>query len=110
LKRVLGAGAASSKLLQTASADTRWEHERKLLAEEFPGADVRILLEELLEAQDRVAQAVQACKAKDDERGVRIIPDYAEAHVPAAQDPVVLDVLRETKTWRDEVEALLRKL
>jgi hypothetical protein len=110
LKRVLGAGATPAKLLQTVNADARWEHERNLLAQEFPGADVRALLEELLEAQEHVAQAVQACKAKDDERGVRIIPDYAEAHVPAAQDPVVLDVLRETKTWREEVEALLRKL
>lgn len=35
------------------------------------------------------AQRVEASKAQDDQRGERIIPGYAAAHIAAAHDPVV---------------------
>jgi hypothetical protein len=35
---------------------------------------------------EKIAQAVERSKAKDDERGVRIIADYAVVHPTASQD------------------------
>jgi len=50
---------------------------------------------------------VEQSKAKDDERGARIIDDYAEVHVEAARDPFVQQTWDETRRLQREVEELL---
>ena len=58
----------------------------------------------------QVARDVERSKAKDDERGPRIIDDYAAVHVPAAQDPFVQESWSEARRCQREVEELLSRL
>lgn len=108
LKRRLDAGASAHGLLELSSADAVWEHARKLLAEEHPGLSVPDLLERLAEAQQRIARDTQASKEKDDARGARIVPGYAEAHSPAAEDPVVKEQHARAAQVKREVEAWVK--
>jgi carbonic anhydrase/acetyltransferase-like protein (isoleucine patch superfamily) len=104
-------GAQSVKdILAAASSDPRWEHERKVLAAEFPGKDVRELLKLLMAYQEKVANDVQVSKEKDDRRGVRTIPDYVHAHVLAADDGFVKETWEATRKLKADVEALLARL
>ena len=48
--------------------------------------------------------------ARDDERGPGIIPDYSEAHVPAAEDPFVRQTWEETRRLQAEARRLLSLL
>lgn len=74
------------------SHDARWEHERAILGEELPEeADAGRLLELLAEAERGFVESALRGKSKDDARGPRTIPDYADTHTPAAADPMILD-------------------
>jgi hypothetical protein len=88
-------------LLVTPSDLPRWEHQRLILNVEMGQEDVVAAMALLVESAEEIARRVQRSKAKDDERGPRIIPDYAQAHRPSEEDPVV------RRTW-DEVDALKR--
>jgi hypothetical protein len=96
--------------LQTPSNDLRWEHARRILCEELglrtPFEGLRRLPAMLM----KVAQDVERSKAKDDERGERIIDDYAEVHVAAAEDPFVRRTWEETRRMKDEVQELMAHL
>src|SRR5207244_2191012 len=65
-----------------AGDEPRWEHQRRVLTE-LGLADVAAGLRELPGMAEEVARSVECSKAKDDERGARIIDDYADAHVAA---------------------------
>ena len=55
---------------------------------------------------EKVARDVEPSKAKDDQRDLRIVPVYAEAHVPGALDPFVLQTWEETHRLVREVQEL----
>ncbi len=110
LKRVLLGGADAASVLASESDDPRWEHERKVIEAEFAGRLPKDLLEVLLEMQREIAKGVEASKFKDDRRGTRIIPDYAEAHPTAAEDPFVQQSHEETSALESEVAGLLAKM
>ena len=110
LKRSLAKGAKASDLLSAKTADARWEHERAILNADFKGRPLKEMLGELLKAQEKIARDTQESKEKDDQRGVRIIPDYAEAHAPAKDDSFVKETHKVTAALKTEVEALLAKL
>ena len=57
-----------------------------------------------------VAGDVERSKAKDDERGRRIIPDYSDVHTPAAKDKFVLQTWDESRRLGREVEELIAAL
>ena len=78
-----------------------------MLAKELPGKDVAELLWLLIEHQEKIAKDVQSSKEKDDQRGVRIIPDYAHAHAPAAQDGFVKETWKVTQELKATVKKLL---
>lgn len=61
----------------------------ELCDELVPGTDFGARMRRLIEVERANAELVQQSKAQDDLRGERIIPGYADAHVPAAEDPVV---------------------
>ena len=63
--------------------------------------------EKMLEA---LAHNVERSKAKDDERGPRIIDDYATVHVLAHEDPFVRQTWEETRVLKHEVQELLNRL
>jgi hypothetical protein len=83
-----------------------WEHQRRIL-QEFGHTDVVSPLRLLSVTLEKIARAVESSKAKDDVRGAAVIADYADAHVPAAQDPFVLRTWDETRRLQDEIQQLL---
>jgi hypothetical protein len=56
---------------------------------------------------DQIAREVQRSKAKDDDRGPRIIEDYGEVHAEAADDPLVQQTWDETRLLQHEVKELI---
>jgi len=61
----------------------------ELADELLPGMSFTARMHRLVEIEQDNARLVEDSKSRDDERGARIIPGYAEAHVPAGQDPTV---------------------
>src|SRR5262249_39976391 len=98
------------QLLATPAPGQRWEHARQILRDELGLRDVASGLRVLPRLLEQVARDVEGSKARDDERGARIIDDYAEAHTPAADDPVVRQTWEETRRLQGEVESLLARL
>jgi hypothetical protein len=84
-----------------------WEHQRRLLHDELGCREAVPALRELPGMLDKVARAVERSKAKDDERGPGIIPDYAAVREPAAQDRFVRQTWEETRSARRQVEAVI---
>ncbi len=87
--------AKISDFFSATTQDHRWEHERKLLLQEFGMLEVEVALTRLQELELKIAQSVQISKEKDDLRGRDMIPDYNEAHIQASDDPFV------KKTWEE---------
>jgi hypothetical protein len=98
------------KALNTKTTDTRWEHERAIILLEFKDADVKSLLGAYAGMCVKIARDVEESKAKDDRRGVRVIPDYAEAHEAAKDNAFVKETLAEAEKIRNEVQNLIAKL
>ena len=90
--------------------DPRYEHERALLATEFPGKNVAELLRELAAMSKKMADDILLSKEKDDFRGARIIPDYDLAHIPAGQDRFVVTAKNEAEELKVEIEEMLKKI
>ncbi|MBA3845262.1 MAG: DUF4954 family protein [Planctomycetes bacterium] len=68
------------------------------------GRDERLRL--LVEIERQNAELVQASKANDDQRGARIIPGYADAHVAAVDDPIVRSAWERLEKTAARVRAL----
>lgn len=105
-----GRVAEATELLKTPSGDPRWEHERRILSEEFSGKGVVELLRELAARQETIARAVQTSKEKDDRRGASVIEDYTEAHPLASEDSFVKETWKATEALKAEVEELVQAL
>jgi hypothetical protein len=105
-----GEEEAISLVLATPGSRPEWEHPRQILYEEFGVSDVIVGLRQLPDILDKVATAVEVSKAKDDERGARIIDDYASVHVEAKQDPFVRQTWDETRRLQQELEELVVRL
>ena len=61
----------------------------------------------LLDIERENAGLVEESKRRDDERGVRIIPGYADAHVAAADDPVVRSAWERVRRTEERVAKVL---
>ena len=97
-------------VLNAKSECSRWEHERKVLLQEFEERDLKVLLNKYAEMTEKIAQDVESSKAKDDKRGARIIPDYAEAHEPAKENSFVQQTWEETEEIKKEIKDLVSKV
>jgi hypothetical protein len=98
------------RLLVTPSSDAGWEHPRRILCEELGVTDAVHGLRQLPETLDSVARAVESSKVRDDERGARIIDDYALVHPQAKQDPFVRQTWEETCRLQQELKMLVSRL
>jgi hypothetical protein len=105
-----GLPGATARLLATPSGNPRWEHQRRLLPHGPDLTDVLAALAELPAMLRKIGRAVEQSKEKDDVRGSRIIDDYAEAHVAAAQEGMVRRTYAEMGRLEEEVEVLLHEL
>ncbi|MCX7919209.1 MAG: DUF4954 family protein [bacterium] len=97
-------------LLSTPSDCPRWEHERKILRSELGDKSIPDCLKMLAKMQQDIAKSVQLSREKDDERGVRVIPDYLEARKPAVEDSFVKETWKLTETMVTEIDALLGQI
>ncbi len=84
------------------SAELAHELARQLL----PGIGLNERMKLLIDMERANAELVQASKSRDDERGARIIPGYAEAHIPAERDPVVLSAWERVRRTEERVGKL----
>ncbi len=78
-------GEREGKLTIPGSAEIAHELADDLL----PATSFDERMRRLIDIERENARLVEQSKRRDDERGVRIIPGYADAHVAAADDPVV---------------------
>jgi hypothetical protein len=77
----------------------------ELADELLPGLDLHTRLRRLVEIERGNAQLVVDSKARDDQRGVKIIPGYADAHVSAEHDPVVASAWARVTRTEERVKA-----
>jgi hypothetical protein len=95
-------GEAEGTLTIPGSAEIAHELADALL----PGLTCAQRLAKLVEIESENARLVQESKAKDDERGVRVIPGYSDAHLAAEHDPVVKSAWERVERTRQRVAAL----
>ncbi|MCX8040221.1 MAG: DUF4954 family protein [Planctomycetota bacterium] len=73
----------------------------------LPGTSFPERMRRLLEIERANAELVEDSKRRDDERGARIIPGYADAHVSAADDPVVKEAWARLRRTEERVARVL---
>jgi hypothetical protein len=88
------------------SETSSWVYQRRLLAE-LCVTDAAAGLRELSEMLEQVARSVERSKAKDDERGGRVIDDYAAAHARADRDAFVRQTWAEARRRQEEIRQVL---
>ena len=91
-------------LMSEPSDDPRWEQQRQILGDR---SDVAGLLADLQDRERTIARNVEGSKSKDDQRGIRIIDDYATAHSPASEDGFVKETWEEFERISAEIDSLL---
>src|SRR5262249_39506789 len=103
---------ASLAGLASQASDTpgEWEQARKILCQEKDISDMAAGLRLLPAISEEVARAVERSKAKDDERGVRIMDDYGESHVEASRDPIVRQAWEGARLLHHESNEALQRL
>jgi len=98
-------------LAQTASRDTRWEHERqRCIAEGIFGRTLRENMARLDELMADMTAAIVAAKEKDDRRGQKIMSDYMKVHGPAREDTFVKESIAKYQAFQKELEGVLRSI
>jgi hypothetical protein len=98
------------RLLEAATEDPHWEHQRRLLGQELGVRDVAAGLGELPDLLEQMAGDVERSKARDDFRGPRVIEDYAAIQVRAGDDPFVQHTWSECRRVQEEVRHLQARL
>jgi hypothetical protein len=99
----------SPSVLFRSSRDPEWELQRTLIQCEGLGKNPHELVRLYLEKLRTLAQCVEDSKARDDTRGMRIIPDYADHHNLASENPFVREVWAEVDGIVEEAEDLLEQ-
>jgi hypothetical protein len=105
-----GADEVAGRLLLTADTDPEWELARQLLCEDLGIRNVIAALGQLPALLEQFAEGVERSKARDDGRGPRIIDDYADVHVAAADDSLVGRTWEEVRRLHREVDELVVRL
>jgi len=93
------------------TGDPDWEYRRHLmLSEGFSRRDAAENLRRLAEMHRRIARDTQRSKERDDIRGRKIIPDYAEANTQAPDDGFVRETWENSERAAAELNALVSAL
>ena len=99
------------------SSNNEWEYQRNILLEEFSSKEVmkydvawlRLLLEKLQHLEYNFAERVAKSKRRDDVRGAATIPGYADNHVAAELDSVIIDAKKKAEETEQFVQNFLNK-
>jgi hypothetical protein len=98
-------------VLDAKTADPLWEHARALISKEgFGKKGLKACLLRLIEIREKIEEDTLQAKAKDDERGARIIPGYEEVYPKAAQDPFIQSTREETAEAVARLRAIISSL
>jgi hypothetical protein len=102
MERVRELGASGSelnvgRLMAERSPLRTWDHQRRVLVQDFGEANLSELVRQLPAMAEKVATDVERSKTKDDDRGARIIADYGEVHPSGTKDPVVWQAWTEAR-------------
>ncbi len=102
-----GESDLARSVYQDRTEDPEWSYQLNLLHKEgYVKRSITENLERLGEIHQRIAQDTQGSKERDDIRGKKIIPDYAEANTQAPDDGFV----KETREKAEAARAILKEL
>jgi hypothetical protein len=97
-----------------ANVDELWSHQHKVLLYELPSIIaidnattsniLSVLLRKCIELEDDHAKRVYDSKSRDDVRGADTIPGYADVHIAAEKDSVVLMAKKDAEDVRKDVQ------
>jgi hypothetical protein len=88
-----------------------WEHQRGLLrSERLSDRPLKENLERLIVIMEKIAEDTKHVKAKDDERGVRIIDDYNAVAVQVSHDAFIKTTSEQTQAAVNAIMAFIRDL
>lgn len=104
--RVRKAGRISPGLVKRKSACVEWDFQRQLILQEGLGKDPTVLLEQYRLLLRKIAVNIEESKARDDRRGIQIIPDYADHHFQAVENPFVRQFYQEVEQIEEEIADL----
>jgi len=102
----MDAGELPETLLTDVSDDPDWEYARTFIHKGLTGNSVPELLTRLNGMWDRVLEDALRSRAKDYDRGGRIIPDYKDMHGSVEDDPF----LSELRSERDSISGRITGL
>lgn len=90
-----------------ATDDPDWEYRRRILnSEGCGGRTVTENLERLTAIHERIARDTQRSKERDDIRGRKIVPDYADANTQAPDDGFVRETWERSRKTVADLKAL----
>jgi NDP-sugar pyrophosphorylase family protein len=112
VRELLAAGSADAArvLVTPAPEQPEWEYQRQLLLADVELTDPAEGLRQFAGMTLQIAKDCERAREKDDNRGRRVIDDYADVHPAADRDAVVRAAWDEADRVRDEVEALIAGL
>ncbi|CAJ1895120.1 unnamed protein product [Cylindrotheca closterium] len=91
-----------------------WNFQKAVLVEEFgapPASDTIVWITEVLERlvylEGDFARRIHKSKARDDVRGAKTIPGYANAHIAADSDPVIMEARKNADDVKIQVASIL---
>ncbi len=106
------------------NSDELWNHQVSILKSEFPDAFLNTasevssscasltvvgsLLKHLSQLEEEFSKKVELSKKKDDTRGVKIVPKYADFHEKAEDDKTVILVRQETQRTVESIKVILQ--
>ncbi|PKL37360.1 MAG: hypothetical protein CVV44_17155 [Spirochaetae bacterium HGW-Spirochaetae-1] len=104
-----GKSATSLKgIYGDATDDGQWEHARKVLAGEgYTGRSVKDNLIRLMEILESVSADTYRSKERDDIRGGKIIPDYADVNTLAGNDSFIKETIEETVELKERIQSII---
>ncbi len=106
-----GEAELAASMYTDATDDPDWEYRRALMASEgYGGRSVTENLERLAEIHERIARDTQRSKERDDIRGRKIVPDYADANTQAPDDGFVRETWERTEKVVADLKALASRL
>ena len=97
------------------SSEAVWKHQHSMLLNELPSilsstnktsSILSRLLEKCMALEDDHAKRVYKSKSRDDARGASTVPGYADVHIAAEKDSVVLAAKKEADDVRQDVKLI----
>ncbi len=106
-----GKAGALADIYDEATGNRDWEHARKLIETEgHRGRTLRENLARLIDILKTISESTIASKARDDERGARIIPDYHDVNTAAGDDSFIKETVKETAVLTEQIQAIITTL